>query len=133
MPREYTREELALAEDYVNKGKRIDALEAKIQRDEWDREVAHGRGRAQAAGYGGRRLRELEEFKAENGILDYNHAMAAYEREHPPSLEDNAWFDGGGDEASELFQQYISGAVDDNKYTRKATALALKEVRSGGW
>lgn len=129
MPREYTQDEIALAQDYVNLKNQV----AGLQREKLVDQLSQDRQRAVSAGYGGRRLRELEEFKASAGILDYNHAMAAYERAHPPSLESSDFFDSGSDEQSELFQKYLRGEESDNAFTRKSVALALKESRSSGY
>ncbi len=46
--------------------------------------LAAGRKVARAQGYTDDGLKALEEFKAEAGILDYEDAIAAYERRNPP-------------------------------------------------
>src|SRR5215475_11231913 len=75
--------------------KRLDAFmaaqeerEAKRQESEQVRalelNMAEGRKIARQAGYTADGIKDLEEFKAERGILDYEDAIAAYERRNPP-------------------------------------------------
>lgn len=49
-----------------------------------ERDLAAGRKIARDQGYTADGLKQLEEFKAEHGILDYEDAIAAYERRNPP-------------------------------------------------
>ena len=58
--------------------------EEREQRAALERNLAEGRSIARKSGYTDDGLKALEEFKAERGILDYEDAIAAYERRNPP-------------------------------------------------
>ena len=49
-----------------------------------ERTLSEGREMARRSGYTTDGIKDLEEFKAERGILDYEDAIAAYERRNPP-------------------------------------------------
>ena len=58
--------------------------EEREQREALERNLVEGRSIARKSGYTADGLKALEEFKAEHGILDYEDAIAAYERRNPP-------------------------------------------------
>lgn len=92
-PDRLIRQELAARDSAINEklDKFIEGLSTREQQREehekisgLERDLAAGRQIARAAGYTADGLKELEEFKAEAGILDYGDAIAAYERRNPP-------------------------------------------------
>jgi hypothetical protein len=106
--------------------------EEREQRAALEHNLAEGRSVARRSGYTDDGLKALEEFKAEHGILDYEDAIAAYERRNPPptpvATGGNRWdfLQVPEAEAPDL-KPLLEG--NDDAWLNKTITQTLREVR----
>jgi hypothetical protein len=104
------------------------------QRRDLEQNLTAGRQVARAHGYTGDGLKLIEEFKAEHGILDYEDAIAAYERRNPPPVPvatgGNRWdfLTVPEAEAADL-KPLMEG--NDETFLHKTIQQTLRDVRAG--
>jgi hypothetical protein len=105
------------------------------QRRELEQNLNAGREIARRSGYDADGLKVLEEFKAEQGILDYGDAIAAYERRFPPptpvATGGNRWdfLSVPESEAPDL-KPLLESNGDSEAWLNKTIQQTLRDVRS---
>lgn len=93
-----------------------------------------GREIARSRGYTGDGLKVIEEFKADHGILDYEDAIAAYERRNPPptpiSTGSARWdFLSVPEEEAADLKPLMEG--NDETFLHNEIGRTLRNIRSG--
>jgi len=99
-----------------------------------EQNLAAGRALARKAGYTADGLKSLEDFKAEAGILDYEDAIAAYERRNPPptpvATGGNRW-DFLSVPETELPDLKPLFEGNEDAFLNKTIASTLRDIRQG--
>lgn len=105
------------------------------QRRELEQNLTAGREVARRSGYTGDGLKAIEEFKSEHGILDYEDAIAAYERRFPPPVPvatgGNRWDFLSVPEAEAVdLKPLLESGGDSEAWLNKNIQQTLRDVRS---
>ena len=107
--------------------------DAKIK--EFAQKWSQGQASARAEGYDKDGLEKLEAFMVENGIVDHEIGIAAFERKYPPAVPvasiNNRFdpFKPATNDNTDPMAMLLAG--DDNSFLNTSIQSALSDIRSG--